>query len=240
MTVSAIGQSMSMSFLYGMQKPSASDMVSKIFDDLDTNGDGQLSTDEINKAGKHAKDILGADSNSDGIVTKDELLSDITKKMEDGTMSPPPMDGMQPPSADDMASQIISKLDTNGDGQLSTDEINNAGDLAQKLLKADSNGDGTVTKDELVTDIQKNMASGKTHKHHSLGDIAGKIMDELDTNGDDELSTDEISSGGDSASTFQAADTNGDGVVSMTELIAYLSQTSASSQSTESQLNSLA
>jgi Ca2+-binding EF-hand superfamily protein len=73
-----------------------------------------------------------------------------------------------------------------------------------------------------------------------LGDIAGKIMDELDTDGNGELSTDEINNGGDSAKAIQPADTNGDGVVTMTELIAYLSQTTVGSQTSQSQLNSLA
>ncbi|MGD0077627.1 MAG: hypothetical protein ABSB91_03260 [Sedimentisphaerales bacterium] len=239
MTVSAIGQNMSMFSLYGMQKPSASDIVSKIFEKLDTNGDGSLSADEISKAGKRAKNILGADANGDGIVTQDELLSDITKKMNNGMT--PLMGMMQPPSADDIAGKIIDNLDTNGDGVLSTDEINNGGDLAQRILKADSNGDGVVTKDELVADIEKHMASRQAHgHHHSLGDIAGKIMDELDTDGNGELSTDEINNGGDSAKAIQPADTNGDGVVTMTELIAYLSQTTVGSQTSQSQLNSLA
>ena len=233
MTVSGIGQSMAMSMLYGMQntqKPSASDMVSKILAELDTDGDGSLSADEISKAGKHAKDIFGADANGDGIVTQDELLADITKKMESGMMSPI---GMQPPSADDMASQIIKEFDTNGDGVLSADELSKAGKKAQNILGADANGDGVVTKDELSADITKKMASHKAHH----------IMSKLDTNGDGSLSTDEINNGGSAAQSILPADTNDDGVVSMAELIAYLTNSSAanlaSSSETPSQLNSL-
>jgi Ca2+-binding EF-hand superfamily protein len=233
MTVSAIGQGMSMFMLYGMQKPSASDMVSRILSDLDTDGDGALSTEEIGKAGKHAKDILKADANGDGVVSQDELLSDITKKMQNGMM--PPM-GMQP-NADDMASKIIDDLDTNGDGVLSADEISKAGKLAQNILGADANGDGVVTKDELVADITKKMASHQAGmQQHRARHMAHRIMDELDTNGDGNLSTDEISNGGDSAKSIQPADTNGDGVVSMAELIAYLTNSFANSQ-TQSQLN---
>jgi Ca2+-binding EF-hand superfamily protein len=240
MTVSAIGQGMSMSMLYGMQKPSASDIVSKILGNLDTDGDGALSTEEIGKAGKFAKQLLKADANGDGIVTQDELLSDITKKMGSGMM---PLMGMQPLSADDMASQIIKELDTNGDGVLSADEISKTGKRAQNIIGADANGDGVVTKDELTADIQKNMASRQAHMHHhGAGAIAAKIMDELDTNGDGSLSTDEINSSGSSAQ-IQPADTNGDGVVSMAELIAYLTNNQAaniaSSSETQGQLNSL-
>jgi Ca2+-binding EF-hand superfamily protein len=237
MTVSAIGQGMSMASLYGMQKPSASDIVSKILGKLDTDGDGSLSAEEIGKAGKFAKQLLKADANGDGVVTKDELLSDITKKMESGMMSP--MGGMQPLSADDMASQIIDDLDTNGDGVLSADEISKAGKQAQNILGADANGDGVVTKDELSADITKKMASRQAHMHHhGAGAIAAKIMDNLDTDGDGSLSADEINSSGSSAQ-IQPADTNSDGVVSMAELIAYLTNSSAGSQ-TQGQLNTTA
>jgi len=157
MTISGIGQSMSMSLLYGMQKPGASDIASKILKALDTNGDGVLSTDEIRKAGKHAKHILGADANGDGTVTLDELISGITKKMESGTMALPPMDGMQPPGVSDIVSNIIDELDTNGDGVLSAVEISKGGERAQRLLGADANGDGNVTKDELLSQITEDM-----------------------------------------------------------------------------------
>ena len=157
MTISGIGQSMSMSLLSGMQKPSASNIASKILENLDTNGDGVLSAGEIRKAGKHAKHILGADANGDGTVTLDELISGITKKMESGTMAPLSMNGMQPPGASDMVSNIIDELDTNGDGVLSADEISKSGEQAQWLLGADANGDGNVTKDELLSHITEDV-----------------------------------------------------------------------------------
>jgi len=241
MTVSAIGQGTSMSLLYGMQKPSASDIVEKILGNLDTNGDGTLSTDEINNGGDFAKRILKADANGDGVVTKDELLSDITEKMKNGMRPhPPPMGQMQQPNADDIASQIIDDLDTNGDGVLSAEEISKAGNRAKYILGADANGDGVVTKDELAADIKKNMASHKTHSHqHGASNIAGKIMDQLDSNSDGSLSTDEINNAGNLANIIEPADINGDGVVTLQELIAYLTNSSAGSQ-TQGQLNSLA
>jgi Ca2+-binding EF-hand superfamily protein len=142
MTVSAIGQGMSMSFMYGVQKPGASDIVNNIFAKLDTNGDGVLSADEISKAGKQAQNILAADANGDGVVTKDELSAEITKKM-----------------ASHRAHHIMSKLDTNGDGSLSTDEINNGGSAAQSILPADTNGDGVVSMAELIAYLTNNQAA---------------------------------------------------------------------------------
>jgi Ca2+-binding EF-hand superfamily protein len=214
MTISAIGQGLSLLSLLGPKKPNAGDMASKIMGKLDTDGDGSLSTDEIGKAGKFASKLLSADTNGDGIVTEDELIDDITKKTNSEAMSF--MALLKPPSADELASQIIKALDADGDGALSKNEISNGGDLAQKILKADTNGDGIVTSNELVTDIQKNMASRHAGMHRSG---AG---------------------GDDSSKSTDPADANKDGVVTTAELIAYLSQTLMGSQTTESQLDSLA
>jgi hypothetical protein len=52
-------------------------------------------------------------------------------------------------------------------------------------------------------------------------------------------SDDGASNGGSSDKKIDPADTNRDGVVSIAELIAYLSQTVAGNQTSESQLNSL-
>ena len=124
-------------------------------------------------------------------------------------------------------------MDTNGDGLLSQDEISKAGKQAQNILGADANGDGVVTKDELSAEITEKMASHRAHH----------IMSKLDTNGDGSLSTYEINNGEIAAQSILPADTNGDGVVSMTELIAYLTNNPtaniASSSDTQSQLNSL-
>jgi Ca2+-binding EF-hand superfamily protein len=180
-----------------MKKPSASDIASKIMKKLDTNGDGVLSTDEISKGGEHAKKILAADANGDGNVTLDELLADISKHQ------PGSMDGMQPPSASDMASKIMKELDTNGDGVLSTDEIGKS-DHAKQILGADANGDGQVTMDELVADISKHQPVDGMQPPGASG--ASK-------------------SGSSSTSTIiQAADANQDGKVTMEELLAYISK----------------
>jgi Ca2+-binding EF-hand superfamily protein len=220
-----------------MNRPSASDIASKIMKKLDTNGDGVLSADEISKS-DHAKQILGADANGDGNVTLDELLADISKHQ------PGSMDGMQPPSASDMASKIMKELDTNGDGVLSTDEIGKS-DHAKQILGADANGDGQVTMDELVADISKHQ---QNMQQPSAEDIANSIMNKLDTNKDGVLSTSDITSGlikgatstsgagksgkSSTSTIIQAADANGDGKVTMEELLAYIAKQYSENQTT--------
>jgi Ca2+-binding EF-hand superfamily protein len=219
MTVSGLGQSMSILSMLQMKLPSANDIASKIMKKLDTNGDGVLSADEISKGGERAKMILGADANGDGNVTLDELLADISKHQKGS------MEGMQPPSASDIASKIMKELDTNGDGVLSTDEISKSGQNAKMIQAADANGDGKVTMDELIADISKNQQSiGKMHSHHGAGGMVGRIMDALDTNGDGSLSTSDTSTSGANSTIIQAADANKDGKVTMEELLAYISK----------------
>jgi len=186
-----------------MKPPSASDMASKIMKELDTNGDGVLSTDEISKSGEHAKDILGADADGDGNVTLDELLADISKHQ-------PGMGGMQPPSAEDMASRIMEELDTDGDGVLSTDEISKSTEHSKDILGGDADGDGNVTMDELVADISKHQENmGGMQPPGAGGGVS---------------STSGAGTSGENSNIIQPADTNEDGKVSMEELLAYISK----------------
>ena len=124
MTVSGLGQSMSILSMLQMNRPSASDIAGRIMKKLDTNGDGVLSTDEISKNGAPAKMIQAADANGDGQVTMDELLTAVSKYQQMGSM--------QPPSASDIASSIMKNLDTNGDGVLSASGSSASGATAKK------------------------------------------------------------------------------------------------------------
>jgi hypothetical protein len=79
------------------------------------------------------------------------------------------------PSASDIASQLISNADTDGDGSLSLDEITNAlsgnqkkdpTQLSDAFNTLDSNGDGKLSSDELASGLQTMM---QAHHHHGHG-----------------------------------------------------------------------
>jgi Ca2+-binding EF-hand superfamily protein len=127
----------------------------------------------------------------------------------------------QPPSSADIAQQVISAADSDGDGSLSLDEVEKAlgqdttnGDagLSQAFAKLDTNGDGKLSQDELASAIDaQNSASGSAsgvhhhhHHHHAQqaqgsdggqptdGQLASAVLGAADTNGDGSLSLDEV------------------------------------------------
>lgn len=152
-------------------------------------------------------------------------------------MSPQTLSGFMsiqsgPPSASDIAAQMMSSLDTNGDGVISQDEAQATGsaNAAQAFATLDTNGDGSISQDELTNAVQQ---SGKHHHGHhrhagsasSSGDAANALIQALDTDGQAGLSLGEVATavGGDASTDaisrgFSALDANGDGSLSVSEL----------------------
>ena len=157
---------------------------------------------------------------------------------------PPP----GPPSAADVASNIMSSLDTDGDGSISLSEAeaNGNADAANAFSALDTNGDGKIDSDELTSAVQSahdELASaqsdgaqasggvrhGRHHHHASATDLAAGIMDQADADSSGGLSLDEVSSAlgvssDDAKAGFSALDSNGDGQLSVSELTSAISQ----------------
>ena len=151
--------------------PSSSDVAAKVINTADTNGDGSLSLDEIEKAlgqdTTSGADALSQafsklDTNGDGQISADELSSALdAKKAAGGAHHGHHAHHAHaaPTSSADLASQVIGKADTNGDGALSADEIqtalgSNASDsLTAAIGKLDTNADGQLSATELSAAI---------------------------------------------------------------------------------------
>ena len=103
---------------------------------LDANADGTLDATEIANASTALKAL---DQNRDGKLSADELM-------------PPPAGGTNqfrftpPPDARRPVPPPMAALDANSDRELDATEIANA---SAALLKLDANGDGKLTQDEL-------------------------------------------------------------------------------------------
>ena len=172
-------------------------------------------------------------------------------QMSGGTMTV--MISMQlqaPPSASDVASKLVSGLDTDGDGKVSAEEINAAfqqaglsTDKVDDAVKAlDSDGDGKLSSDELSKAVESDMKAHHGHHGHrahggkppAASDVASSLLSSYDTDKDNGLSLSEITSalGKDStdstdntfASLFGSMDTDGNGVLSSDELTAAIQQ----------------
>lgn len=133
------------------------------------------------------KELLAKlDSNSDGAVDQDELKSALSQKTDDGllvslsknfadldsdesgSLSSEEMAAMapaQPPPRDqapntELADALISALDADGDGAISSDELSNgltsagsSADSTEIFSALDKNEDGSVSQDELAASL---------------------------------------------------------------------------------------
>lgn len=161
-------------------------------------------------------------------------LTDLLSTQEDEKTSP----------FDKLAAELIKQADSNGDGALSSDEIQSAmgggatssatdaKGLSAALTKLDTNGDGKLGANELSAALEaKRPSDGPGRARPSSADIATKLISETDSNGDGALGLDEIkaalgSDGAKASDTLTASmsklDTDGDGKLSAAELSAAL------------------
>lgn len=102
------------------------------FEQLDLNGDGQLTLEELQ--GQHEARFAEMDANGDGTVTAEELAAKMTQAVVD------------------RAAKMVERLDENGDGVLQADEMEpgeRRGNMAERMFgHADANEDGVVTAEE--------------------------------------------------------------------------------------------
>ncbi|MBC3954232.1 XopAW family type III secretion system calcium-binding effector [Pseudomonas triticifolii] len=132
--------------------------------------------------------------------------------------------------------ELLTKLDTDGDGSIGKDELSTAlssnskdgitVSLSQAFSDLDSNDDDSLDADELAA-----MTPPPPPAMPSTEDLAQDLLGSLDSDDDGAISSEELTTGltnaGSSASSsevFDALDTNKDGTVSLDELTASLQQ----------------
>lgn len=147
-------------------------------------------------ASRAAEIFAGADSDSDGALSAEELAADIAAH------APPGGEGID---TSDMAARMIADGDANGDGSLSADEFaglkgpggpppggpppggappsggatSDASEEADKTYDAaDTNQDGTVSMSELLASLQSasNVASGFSSE---VSDLMSRLLESL-------------------------------------------------------------
>lgn len=119
---------------------------------LDADGDGTLSTAEINNASAALRKL---DKNGDGQLTEDELRPNFPGGP--GGRGPGDPGAASGPSADEIVKQLL-EFDQNSDGQLAKSEVPER--MHGLFERGDANHDGVLSKDELrkLAEAQSNAA----------------------------------------------------------------------------------
>jgi len=205
------------------------------------------------------KELLAKlDTNTDGSVGQDELKSALSQKSDDGllvslsknfsnldsdnsgSLSSEEMAAMAPPPPPDkstdqapnteLADAVISALDADGNGTISSDELSNgltsagsSADSSQIFSALDKNQDGTVSKDELAASLtpQPPQQASSDELFSSLdaesdGSVSGSELTSALQAGHSSTSSDT------SAALLKALDSDSSGGVSRNELKAAL------------------
>ena len=175
MSINLIGSQSSDTWLsqiqtYGVERtqPSMTDMISKMMENKDSNGDGGLGIDEIDIS-EEAFSLY--DANADSLLDQDEL----SNAMEDmrGLMGPPPAGGgMQASgsedeetSVEDLVAKMLEENDSDDDSALSIDET---GFSEETFSLYDSNEDGVLDEDELTTALDASKEMMESHRQNGM------------------------------------------------------------------------
>ncbi len=174
------------------------DLASKLFTDLDADGDNALSLEE---SGLDQKTYDSMDADQDGMVSLAELenalelqRAAVMTRTKMGDDMPPPSQGGEKPDAqellaslmngeslensgatavaagtsDDLASQLLAELDGDDDDEAAS--VAESGEGAQTVFDAmDTDQDGTVSPAELAAALEKHRESMGGERDPALG-----------------------------------------------------------------------
>lgn len=117
------------------------------FEQLDANGDGQITRQE-GQAIAQARMAM-ADTDQDGFLSAAELEAQGSERMKK------------------RVSKMLERMDTDNDGKLSADEMARPERAAKRFERADTDGDGAISKEEY-----ENASRHMGRKHHKKnGDL---------------------------------------------------------------------
>jgi Ca2+-binding EF-hand superfamily protein len=198
------------------------DKANKIFQKLDSNGDGSLSAAEVPVPTEIFSQM---DQDQDGSISQQEnltalmnlLLKSQAEGLGRGAGGKNAVQGMK--DASQISNEIFQDKDADGDGALTAEEVSMPDDLFSRI---DANQDGVIDQDELTADLESHKPDGPPPPQAGMKDVSqmvSELFQDKDSDGDGALTAEEISM---PTNLFTRIDTNQDGVISKDELTADL------------------
>ncbi len=133
-----------------------------IFQRLDKNQDGQLSTDEL--PSRFQNRLIGLDRDQNGAISLNELITGMRNKAQAGAAANKnKADSGNAKRARSMGSPqnvaaVFKRMDRNGDGVISKDEMPQR--MQTRFAKMDKNGNDQLDKNEVVGVLEIMKAQG--------------------------------------------------------------------------------
>jgi Ca2+-binding EF-hand superfamily protein len=183
------------------------------FERFDADKNGSLDKQEVGEMLKTLRARFGNDNKTP--ATKTPETKPATK-----TPETKPSPEKTNPQVEAIVDDILARMDTNKDGQISKDEAKNF--IAANFASLDTNGDGFLDRNELRQFAQRRLAQGGPGgPGFPGGNRPGLDFDALDKNADGRLTREEVK-GTPLADKFDEIDTNKDGKIDVKEFRAYL------------------
>ena len=149
--VSALGLAVTLVPMTAMAKQG--ERAELIFEELDADGDGQVTKAEIEA--HRINRFTTADADGDGFLTRDEILQSQEVKER----------------AEKRADRLIDRFDQNDDGKLSAEETTPPEDrLARRFERLDRDGNGSVSEEEFEAAANRFRKSRWHKRQHRRGD----------------------------------------------------------------------
>lgn len=114
------------------------------FQELDTDGNGEISQAEMEQRG--AAKFAAADTDGDGMLSEAEIITSAQKR------------------AEERAAMMITEFDANGDGALSMDEMPKPRKFGRMFDRVDKDKSGGISEEEFAAAQEKMQRHSKKHK----------------------------------------------------------------------------
>jgi len=222
----------------GFSAASLKQMQEQMFKAVDSNGDNKIDKSEMSafqkaqqadgkQGGPSVEEMFAnMDSDSDGAISRLESDAALAKMSQQMQAQPPPASDSN--SSSDLKDKVFKNGDQNGDGSISKDELSKllsnssqSNTTVDDLMSAlDTDNDGSISKSESDAAIDK---AGQ--QRHAQGPPPPPPPADSSSSSSDKTSSNQI---------FDALDTNEDGTVSVSELLAALSSNDGSSSDNSS------